>query len=120
MSETLEQFKDVGKQALADLGAIKNSQDLEQYRIKYLSRKGEVTQLLGGLGKIPKELRAEAGKLANQVKNEVNQAFQKLQEDLKKSTAPVRKKPFFDVSLPGKEHPLGARKSRMSIITSSP
>ena len=116
MSETLEQFKEVGKRALAELGAIKSSQDLEQYRIKYLGRKGEVTQLLGGLGTIPKELRAEAGKLANQVKNEVNQAFQKLQGDLKTSTASVREKPFFDVTLPGKEYRLGVRHVIMQTI----
>jgi phenylalanyl-tRNA synthetase alpha chain len=116
MSETLEQFKEVGKRALADLGGIKSSQDLEEYRIKYLSRKGEVTQLLGGLGKIPKELRAEAGKLANQVKTEVNQAFQKIQQDLKKSSASVPDKPFFDVTLPGKEFRLGARHVIMQTI----
>jgi len=116
MSDTLEQFKDIGKRALADLGAIKNSQDLEQYRIKYLGRKGEVTQLLSSLGQIPKELRAEAGKLANQVKNEVHQAFQKLQEDLNKATDSDRQKPFFDVTLPGKEYRLGARHVIMQTI----
>ena len=116
MSEKLQHFKDVGKRALADLQAVKGSQALEQYRIKYLSRKGEVTQLLGGLGKIPKELRAEAGKLANQVKNEVNQAFLKLQEDLKTSTPSVREKPFFDVTLPGKQFRLGARHVIMQTI----
>ena len=41
----LEQFENIGKEALAALKQIKNSQALEDVRIKYMSRKGIVTQI---------------------------------------------------------------------------
>ena len=108
MSESLEKFTQVSSQALADLGQVRSLKELEDFRIKYLSRKGEVTGLLSLLGKLPKELRPQAGKLANQVKNEVTQAFKKCQQELGLQSR-GQGKPFFDVTLPGKPVRLGCR-----------
>lgn len=106
MSEVLEQFKAVGSKALEDLTQIKSLEALEQFRIKYLSRKGEVTELLGQLGKLPKELKPQAGQLANQIKNQVKEAFDQCQVRLQSLTR-TKDKPFFDVTLPGTEMHLG-------------
>ena len=43
----LEQFKKTGKEALSELKKISDMSVLEQFRIKYLSRKARITQLLG-------------------------------------------------------------------------
>jgi len=99
MSETLEQFSSTGKKALAELQGVDTPDALEAYRVKYLSRKGEITSLLGLLGNIPKELKPDAGKLANQVKNQVQQAFENRKTALK--STPTASKSFFDVTLPG-------------------
>jgi len=79
MSEILEQFKAVGSQAMGELKDISNLDDLERFRIRYLSRKGELTGLLGQLGKLPKELKPQAGQLANKIKNDVKKVFDQLQ-----------------------------------------
>ena len=101
MTDILEQFKAVGQKALTDLKQISSLEQLEQFRIKYLSRKGEVTELLSQLGKLPKELKPQAGKLANQIKNEVKGAFDEFKASLEQQTkAPGG--PLFDVTLPGK------------------
>ena len=107
MSDILEQFKAAGEKALAELKQVRNLEDLEQYRIRYLSRKGEITSLLGQLGKLPKEIKPQAGKLANQIKNQVNQAFASHKtalgnREVSKETA------FFDVTLPGIRRRLGS------------
>ncbi|MBN1844483.1 MAG: phenylalanine--tRNA ligase subunit alpha [Sedimentisphaerales bacterium] len=115
MSDILHQFKQMGKQALADLARVKNSQDLESFRLRYLSRKGEITRLVGGLGSLPQELRADAGKLANQLKREVQEAFGKLQADLQRTQA-VSDAPLFDVTLPGRPFRLAARHVIMQTI----
>jgi hypothetical protein len=36
----LEEFEQIGKDALADLKKVSNLKDLEEFRIKYLGRKG--------------------------------------------------------------------------------
>ena len=100
MSEVLESFQSTGATAIADLDQIADLDALEQYRIKYLSRNGEITALLAQLGKLPKEVKPQAGKLANQVKVQVTKAFNGKKNDLE--NAGVKKSgPFFDISLPG-------------------
>ncbi len=109
MSEILDNFKSVRDKALAEIKRVKNSEQLEQFRIKYLSRKGEVVSLLGQLGTLPKEIKPQAGKLANQIKNDVKTAFEELKNQLGKNNnaAGSNNKPVFDVTLPSKEIRLG-------------
>jgi len=108
MSDILEQFKAIGEKALADLKQVSDSAELEKFRLRYLSRKGEVTSLLGQLGALPKEIKPQAGKLANQVKNKVKKAFDELQTGLKKQDVEKADKPLFDVTLPGEPTRLGS------------
>ncbi len=96
----LKEFEEIGKSALEELASVNDADSLEQYRIKYLSRKGLVTQMLAQIGKVDKQDRAAAGKLANKIKNEVNAAF----EQAKESLGDASSKPsdvFEDVTLPG-------------------
>jgi phenylalanyl-tRNA synthetase alpha chain len=96
----LEQFESIGRRAMDDLKKVTSPEALEQFRLKYLSRKGEVTQLLGMIGRAPAELRPRAGELANRIKTEVTQAFEKLQEEF--SAAKQKKmEALVDVTLPG-------------------
>ena len=108
MSDILEQFKAIGEKALADLKQASDPAGLEKFRVRYLSRKGEVTALLGQLGTLPKEIKPQAGKLANQVKNKVKKAFDELQTGLKKQDSGKADKPLFDVTLPGEPTRLGS------------
>ena len=53
----LEQFEKIGKEALSDLKKVSDLESLEQFRIKYLGRKGLVIDMLSQIGKMPKELK---------------------------------------------------------------
>ena len=109
MADILEQFKATGQQALDELKRIGDLEQLEQLRIKYLARKGLVTQLLGRLGELPAELRPQAGQLANQVKTHVNEAYQQAKTRLAQTIQPTVEEPFFDVTLPGERPRIGCR-----------
>ena len=74
----LEQFEKIGKEALSDLKKVTDLDSLEQFRIKFLSRKGKVIQMLSQIGKLPPDVKPQAGQLANKVKNEVSKAFDQL------------------------------------------
>ncbi|TKJ38675.1 MAG: phenylalanine--tRNA ligase subunit alpha [Planctomycetes bacterium B3_Pla] len=95
----LEQFEKTGNDALAELHQVTDMAALEEFRIKYLGRKGQVTQLLSQIGKLPPEQKPQAGQLANKVKNEVTRAFEQLKENL----LAQQEKPqeLVDVTLPG-------------------
>ncbi len=95
----LEQFEKTGSDALAELREVGDLGALEDYRIKYLGRKGRVTQLLSQIGKLPAEQKPQAGQLANKIKNEVTKAFEQLKKDLEsRQEEPTE---LTDVTLPG-------------------
>jgi phenylalanyl-tRNA synthetase alpha chain len=107
----LEQFEKISKEALSDLKAITDLKALEDFRIKYLSRKGQITQMLTQLGTLPAEQRPQAGQLANKIKKQVTAEF----ESQKDSLLQAERKPteLIDITLPGRPVQIG----RPHIIT---
>ena len=95
----LEQFEQLGKQALEDLAKVRDLKALEEFRIKYLGRKGLIMQMLSEVGSLPREEKPRAGQLANRAKNEVMAAFEKWKRKLEESQKQTRE--FIDVTLPG-------------------
>jgi phenylalanyl-tRNA synthetase alpha chain len=104
----LEQFKKIGQEALNELKKISDLATLEQFRIKFLARKGQITQMLSEIGKLPRELKPEAGQLANKIKNEVTEAFEQLKNSLLTSQEGKHKE-LIDVTLPGIPINIGRR-----------
>jgi phenylalanyl-tRNA synthetase alpha chain len=95
----LEQFEKVGPQALAELERVQDLKGLEDFRIKYLSRKGLIMQLLSEVGQLPREEKPRGGQLANRAKNEVTAAFEHRKKALEE--AQKQKREIIDVTLPG-------------------
>lgn len=107
----LERFEKIGESALAELKKVADKAGLEEFRIKYLGRKGEVTQMLSQIGQFAAEQRRDAGQLANKVKKEVTAAFEQLKSSIESQRA--KPKELVDVTLPGKSPNIG----RPHIIT---
>ena len=73
MKDSLMQIKE------AALNAIENYDDLEkinELRVKYLGKKGELTAILKGMGKLSAEERPIMGELANTVRDTINHALE--------------------------------------------
>ena len=100
-----ESIESVQKSFRADSDPFPNdSQSIEDLRIKYLGRRGLVADLFSGMKDVPAEGRPLAGKLLNELKQEIGSAFDS-QVDLSKSGAP--NKGESDYSLPGLSFPIG-------------
>ena len=95
----LEQFEKIGKDALAALKKVTDAAALEDFRIKYLGRKGKITQMLGQIGQLTLEQKPRAGQLANKIKKEVTEAFEQLKNTLLQSQEQTPE--LIDVTLPG-------------------
>jgi phenylalanyl-tRNA synthetase alpha chain len=104
----LEQFAQIGKDALEELKTVADSASLEQFRIKYLSRKGLVTNILAQIGKVAEEDRRAAGQLGNKIKNEVNAAFEQVKVKITQ-TQQAKSRHLIDVTLPGTRPRIGKR-----------
>jgi phenylalanyl-tRNA synthetase alpha chain len=93
---------------LNDLKGMDELKILDTIRIKYLGKKGELTIALKGMGKLSKEERPVIGKLANEIREEIEKALSFQKQALEKKEMDIRlKKEKIDVSLPGKKHSAG-------------
>ncbi len=95
----LEQFEQAAGQALAELEQVRDLKALEDFRIRYLGRKGLIMQLLSEVGRLPREEKPRAGQLANRAKNEVTAAFEHRKKVLEE--AQKRTREIIDVTVPG-------------------
>lgn len=108
----LKEFETTAAEALDDLKNVRDAAGLEEFRIKYLSRNGKITELLSQVGKAPAELKPQAGKLANTVKKQVTEAFEQIKTALGQSEK-AKVKELLDVTIPG----IPSRIGKNHIIT---
>ncbi len=106
----LEKFEQIGRAALQELETVASPEQLEVFRVKYLGRKGELTQMLSQIGSLPAEMKKQAGQLANRIKTQVNEAFEQKRAVLGTSG---RTGPMIDVTLPG----LPVRQGKSHVIS---
>lgn len=88
------------QQALEDLGSASEPQQITDLSVRYLGRKGELTQFLRNISKLPIAQRPEAGKRANEVKKELDQAFKTALKRIESAKSDLEDR--IDVSLPGR------------------
>jgi phenylalanyl-tRNA synthetase alpha chain len=88
------------------LSTLENLKDLEELRVRYLGRKGLFTSLLRQLGQVSAEDRPRLGKLANQIKKDLDLKFTVKKSELVKSDTGAAKERD-DLSLPGRITPFG-------------
>jgi phenylalanyl-tRNA synthetase alpha chain len=108
----LKEFETTAAEALDDLKKVRDVAGLEEFRIKYLSRNGKITELLSRVGTAPAELKPQAGKLANTVKKQVADAFEQIKATLGQSEK-AKVKELLDVTIPG----IPSRIGKNHIIT---
>ncbi len=106
-----EKLQSIKAAALTAINA--DSCDLEQIRIQYLGKKGELTQVLRGMGALSAEERPVVGQIANEVRAEIENAI-KQKAEAQKNEELIRRlaSEKIDVTMPsralaqGKLHPL--------------
>src|SRR5436190_6416479 len=72
--DVIEQIELVSREAHAELGALNSSDQLEQFRIKFLGTKGKLKDLMSLLAQVPKDQKREIGQRVNAVKDQVTAA----------------------------------------------
>ena len=105
MREELARLREA---ALAEIASCRAEAELEAVRIRYLGRKGSLTQVVRGLATVPPDERPALGALVNQAKEAVEAAVaaageRLAAERLARSLAHER----IDVTLPGRRRPRG-------------
>ncbi|MBU5450965.1 phenylalanine--tRNA ligase subunit alpha [Acetivibrio sp. MSJd-27] len=100
MKEALMQIKEKG---VAEIRSAQSLKDLEAIKVKYLGKKGELTQILKGMGKLTAEERPVIGLVANEVRALLEETIAKEVSILEeKAMLEKLEQEKIDVSMPGK------------------
>ena len=123
MQERLKQILEESKEQLKNAVSL---QDAEDVRVKVLGKKGQLTEILRGMGKLTPEERKELGQAATQVRAEIEayleETFAHLKEKAQQAKFEAEK---IDVTEPGRgfemgnKHPITVTIEEMSKVFKS-
>jgi len=117
-------MKDRIQQLLAEIEAFKaqNKEELEQFRIKYLGKKGVMGELFSEFKNVPGELRKEIGVLLNDLKDKAQETINANKDQF--DAQPAANQSVNDITLPvdlgqvGSHHPISiVRKEIIEIFS---
>ena len=100
MEQELQRIKE---EALSAIKSASDEQALQDVRVKYLGKKGEVTALLKGLGKLSPEERPKMGALVNAVRQALEEEIDALKTSMEVAAMNARlEEEKIDITLPGR------------------
>lgn len=107
----------VREQAITAVRAAQTPDELEQARIRYIGKKGELTQLLRGMGQVPPEERPIIGQLVNAARDAVETELAARRQELAAAALEARlAAETLDVTLPGWGPVLGRRHPLTQVL----
>ena len=105
-----EELKKIEAEALSELKAVASSADLEELRIKYFGRKGLLSTVMRGMGKLSAAERPIIGKLANEVRQNLTRAFEEVGEKFARQERENQlAAEAIDITLPGQTPAVGQK-----------
>ncbi|MGA2516600.1 MAG: phenylalanine--tRNA ligase subunit alpha [Thermodesulfobacteriota bacterium] len=114
MKEELDRLQNEVRVSLSQASTEK---EISEVRVKYLGKKGSITQILKSLGTLPESERREIGQIANQLKQNtetrIEEALSRIREKDRREALEREK---IDVTLPGRRIPVGKRHPLTQIL----
>lgn len=102
----IDDIKKVTENVKNDLPSVDTAEKLEEFRLKYLVKKGDITQLFTRMREVPKEKKKEIGKELNILKSFAENKYAEIKESLEQSKLNVSD---IDLSLPGRTSFVGSK-----------
>ena len=106
MQQKLEEIRVAAK---AELAVAEDAKAVDELRVRYLGKKGEVTAILKQMGSLSAEERPKMGQLANEVRADIENAIAIALTEMNKKAQEIRlKKETLDISIPGNQSKIGS------------
>ena len=105
---SIAHLETIGARALEELQRAAKSEELEEWRVRYLGRRGELTQSLRALSALGPDERRTVGAAANKLKERLETGLLERQQAVKEAEAAgLQSAEAIDVTLPGRPVALG-------------
>lgn len=108
-----EQIEAIRKNATEEIANVKDAKELNDLKVKYLGKKGELTAVLRGMGALSADERPIIGSLVNTVRDELEKLIEEKETSFKAQEMNEKlQKEKIDITLPsnkvkrGSKHPL--------------
>lgn len=102
----IESIKNISDEINSIKNQINTKNDLEDFKMKYLVKKGAIQSLFLEMKDVPKEQKKEIGLLLNKLKQEADSIYEDLNQKFQEKEANT---PTIDLSLPGRTSNLGTK-----------
>ena len=114
MEKRLQELKE---EVVQKIKAALNSKELNDVRVAYLGKKGPITDLLKGMGKLSPEERPKMGALVNEMRQKVTEVLEEHAEKLEQQAiAEQLASESIDVTLPGRTVRIGNRHPLSRVV----
>jgi phenylalanyl-tRNA synthetase alpha chain len=108
LGDLQQQLTTLKATALDAIAQTQSLDELEQLRVNYLGKKGELSQILRGMGKLSAEERPAIGSAANVVKDAIQDTLDRQREQLQTAAIAAQlAAETLDVTMPGVYRPIG-------------
>ena len=105
MNDKINKILEEAKQELCSADTLQKINDL---KVRFLGKKGSVTQLMKGIGEAAPEKRAEIGQMINQARKKIEDSLESARESLARKEKELKlKRETIDITMPGKAAPIG-------------
>ncbi|MCM3739905.1 phenylalanine--tRNA ligase subunit alpha [Oceanobacillus luteolus] len=112
-----EQLEALQQEALAKINDVNEMKNLQDIRVAYLGKKGSITKVLKGMGKLSPEERPVIGEVANNVRNAITEAVEEKAAELEEIALNKQlEEETIDVTLPGRKVNVGGPHLLTSIV----
>ena len=103
----LEKLKSIEKSAIKEILEINSLEGLENSRVKYLGRKGELTAAIKSIKNVAKKDKPKAGQFINEMKKKIGSLLDEKEQGLREKEMTSLEN--HDITLPGIEREMGRK-----------
>jgi len=105
-----EQLQKIKQSAIDAVKGAKLPEEIENFRVQYLGKKGELTAILRKMGSLSAEERPLIGQLANEIREAIENALSEKQREMAKLLLEKKlREEKIDVTIPARHHRIGKR-----------
>jgi phenylalanyl-tRNA synthetase alpha chain len=112
-----EKLEELLARAVDSMNVSDSEAALQDIRVRYLGRKGELTAIMKGMGQLSAEERPQVGAIANRVKEEIEKLFEHRLSKIRSAEIALRlERERIDITLPGRRSFPGS-KHPITLVT---
>ncbi len=113
----LNKLKEIKEYMAKEIAEISSQAEIQELKVKYLGKKGSISEISKSMGKLPAEERPKAGQMVNEVRVNFENALNEKLKDISEAALKVQlEKEAVDVTMPGSAVDMGSKHPLTMVV----